>query len=188
MFINYAHRGASAYAPENTMAAFRLGVAMGANGIETDIRRTRDGVLALFHDESLLRLAGSDRRIAELTWEELSRIPIASPDGTVTDTVPRLTEFLDYVKDLPVALALEIKADGIEEEVKRAIDTYGVAERCVVTAFEIGYLRNMKELAPSQKVGLLTREVNGDVIASLKAIGAEQICPRADLVTPEGRR
>lgn len=185
MFINYAHRGASAYAPENTMAAFRLGVAMGANGIETDIRRTRDGVLALFHDESLLRLTGTDRKVADLTWEELSRIPIASPDGTVTDTVPRLTELLDYVKDLPVALALEIKADGIEEEVKRAIDAYGVAERCVVTAFEIGYLRKMKELAPAQKVGLLTREVNGDVIASLKAIGAEQICPRADLLTPE---
>ena len=47
MFINYAHRGASAYAPENTMAAFRLGVAMGADGIETDIRRTRDGVLRM---------------------------------------------------------------------------------------------------------------------------------------------
>ena len=40
MFINYAHRGASAHAPENTMRAFRLGVALGANGIETDIRRT----------------------------------------------------------------------------------------------------------------------------------------------------
>ncbi len=185
MFINYAHRGASAYAPENTMAAFRLGVAMGANGIETDIRRTRDGVPVLFHDESLLRLTGTDRKIVDLTWAELSSVRIASPDGTVTDAVPRLTEFLEYVKDLPVALALEIKAEGMEAAVRQAIDGYGVADRCVVTAFRIGYLRRIKELDPAQKVGLLTREVSGVVLASLKEIGAEQICPKADLVTPE---
>jgi len=185
MFINYAHRGASAYAPENTMAAFRMGVAMGANGIETDIRRTRDGVPVLFHDESLLRLTGIDRKIADLTWAELSTIRIASQDGTVTDTVPRLAEFLEYVKDLPVALALEIKAEGMEAAVRQAIDRYGVADRCVVTAFEIGYLCRIKELDPTAKIGLLTREVNGVVLASLKEIGAEQICPKADLVTPE---
>ena len=185
MFINYAHRGASAYAPENTMSAFRMGVAMGANGIETDIRRTRDGVPVLFHDESLLRLTGIDRKIADLTWAELSTIRIASPDVTVTETVPRLTEFLKYVKDLPVALALEIKAEGMEAAVRQAIDDYGVADRCVVTAFEIGYLCRIKELYPTAKIGLLTREVNSVVLASLKEIGAEQICPKADLITPE---
>ena len=185
MFINYAHRGASAYAPENTMAAFRLGVAMGANGIETDIRRTRDGVPVLFHDESLLRLTGTDRKIVDLTWAELSSVRIASPDGTVTDAVPRLTEFLEYVKDLPVALALEIKAEGMEAAVRQAINEYGVADRCVVTAFEIAYLCRIKELDPAKKVGLLTREVSGVILTSLKEIGAEQICPKADLVTPE---
>ena len=56
--INYAHRGASAYAPENTMSAFDLGLRMNADGIETDIRRTKDGVLVLFHDDDLLRIAG----------------------------------------------------------------------------------------------------------------------------------
>ena len=52
LFINYAHRGASAYAPENTMSAFLLGIKQGANGIETDVRRTKDGVLVLFHDDN----------------------------------------------------------------------------------------------------------------------------------------
>lgn len=52
-FINYAHRGASAYAPGNTLSAFYLGLACGANGIETDVRASRDGVLMLFHDKTL---------------------------------------------------------------------------------------------------------------------------------------
>ena len=59
--INYAHRGASEQAPENTMAAFRLGLEMGAYGIETDIQRTADGVLVLFPDKPLTRIVGLDR-------------------------------------------------------------------------------------------------------------------------------
>lgn len=53
MFINYAHRGASHYAPQNTLSAFYLGLQMGANGIETDVQMTRDGVLVLYHDREL---------------------------------------------------------------------------------------------------------------------------------------
>ena len=58
MFVNYAHRGASEYAPENTMSSFYLGVEMKADGIETDVRRTNDGVLVLFHDTTLQRVMG----------------------------------------------------------------------------------------------------------------------------------
>ena len=61
-FVNYAHRGASAYAPENTLASFYLGCQMGANGVETDVQRTKDGVLVLFHDNDLMRIAGSSAR------------------------------------------------------------------------------------------------------------------------------
>ena len=184
-FINYAHRGASAHAPENTMRAFRLGVALGANGIETDIRRTKDGVLVLFHDESLLRLTGDYRRIADLTREELAAVRIASPDGAEADVVPTLAEFLAFVKALPVALALELKAEGIEEAVETAVKESGVGGRCVVTSFEFEYLRRVKELNPARRVGLLTRSVDDGVIAALKALGAEQICPKAELLTPE---
>ena len=185
MFINYAHRGASAHAPENTMRAFRLGVALGANGIETDIRRTKDGVLVLFHDESLLRLTGDYRRIADLTREELAAVRIASPDGAEADVVPTLAELLAFVKAFPVALALELKAEGIEEAVETAVKESGVGGRCVVTSFELEYLRRVKELNPARRVGLLTRSVDDGVIAALKALGAEQICPKAELLTPE---
>ena len=183
-FINYAHRGASAYAPENTMAAFRLGLALGANGIETDIRRTKDGVLVLFHDESLLRLTGADRRIAELTYAELQDYPIPSPDGTVTDTVPTLEAFLTFAKDIEAVLALELKAENVEADVLKAIAAFGLTERCFVTSFSMEYLSNVKALRPHQRVGLLTDTVNEGVINELKRIGAEQICPKAAVLTP----
>ncbi|MCR5041574.1 MAG: hypothetical protein K6C36_05660, partial [Clostridia bacterium] len=184
-FINYAHRGASAYAPENTMRAFRLGVALGANGIETDVRRTKDGVLVLFHDESLLRLTGADRKIAEFTCAELSEIRIPSPDGAVSDTVPKLTELLDFVKEHPVFLALELKEDGLEADLLNAIGASGLKETCVVTSFQWEHLRNIKTIDPTQKVGLLTDTADGGVIRALKAIGAEQICPKASILSPE---
>ena len=185
MFINYAHRGASAYAPENTMRAFRLGVKMGANGIETDIRKTADGVLVLFHDESLLRLTGRDVRIGELTFDELTEIGIPSPDGTGSDTVPRLSTFLSFAKDQPVLIALEIKADGIEPEVLDAIRSFETAGKCIITSFEFDHIRNIKALAPAQKTGLLVRSVDDDVLCELKRIGTEQICPKADILSPE---
>ena len=184
-FCNYAHRGAGAYAPENTMAAFRLGLALGANGIETDIRRTKDGVLVLFHDESLLRLTGADRKIAELTYAELQEYPIPSPDGTVTDTVPTLEAFLAFAKDTEAVLALELKAENVEADVLKAIAAFGLTERCFVTSFSMEYLSNVKALRPHQRVGLLTDTVNEGVIAKLKRIGAEQICPKATVLTPE---
>ena len=70
-FVNYAHRGASEYAPENTLLSFYTGVYMGANGIETDVQMTRDGVLVLFHDDTILRLTGAEGSVADYTLEEL---------------------------------------------------------------------------------------------------------------------
>ena len=80
-FINYAHRGASAYAPENTLASFYLGCQMGANGVETDVQRTKDGALVLFHDNDLMRIAGRPEAIQDLTYQELLKIDFGEHMG-----------------------------------------------------------------------------------------------------------
>ena len=80
-FINYAHRGASAYAPENTLAAFYMGWQMGANGIETDVQRTKDGVLVLFPDNELMRIAGRPEAIHDLIYVELLQIELGLTTG-----------------------------------------------------------------------------------------------------------
>ena len=72
-----------------------------------------------------------------------------------------------------------------EAEVLRQIGAFGLKHRCTVTSFQAEHLDRVKALDPTQKVGLLTREIDEALLRSLKAMGAEQICPRADLLTPE---
>ena len=69
-----AHRGASAHAPENTLASFRKAVEVGADGIELDVRLSKDGVPVVIHDATLTRTGGINNRVADLTAEQLSRV------------------------------------------------------------------------------------------------------------------
>ena len=74
----YAHRGASAYAPENTMSAFLLANTMGAQGIELDVQLTRDGQVAVMHDEVLKRTTGEKGLLRDYTLEQLKRMDAGS--------------------------------------------------------------------------------------------------------------
>ena len=65
-----SHRGASAYAPENTLKAFRLAVEMGSKDFEFDVHQTKDGILVVHHDYSLHHTSGQDVKIGDLTWSE----------------------------------------------------------------------------------------------------------------------
>src|SRR4026208_1214373 len=88
------HRGASAGAPENTMAAFRAAIAVGADGIEFDVRLTREGVPVVIHDSTLRRTGGLSQRIADLTWAEVAKVDVGSwfSRSFANETVPNLTE------------------------------------------------------------------------------------------------
>ena len=79
-YVNSAHRGASSYAPENTLMAFYKGLELGANGIETDIQLSADGVPVLFHDDTLDRVTDRTGPLAELTAEQLGRVRVSCPD------------------------------------------------------------------------------------------------------------
>src|SRR5207244_1292446 len=72
------HRGAAGHAPENTFAAFDRGLALGADGVETDIRATRDGVLVLLHDATVDRTTAGSGAIADMTWDEAQRLDAAA--------------------------------------------------------------------------------------------------------------
>ena len=93
--INYAHRGASEYAPENTFSAFYLGLEMGADGIETDVRMTRDGKLVLFHDGVLDRVTDRSGAFHDVSYEQLKAMKITgkNPDA-VPDCIVTLEDFL----------------------------------------------------------------------------------------------
>ena len=78
MFINYAHRGASAYAPENTMIAFKKGIELGANGIELDLQKTKDDKIVIFHDEYIDKKSNGTGKIEDYTYKQLLDLDFGS--------------------------------------------------------------------------------------------------------------
>ena len=185
MFIVYAHRGASEYAPENTLMSFNLGVYMGANGIETDVRRTKDGVLVLFHDPDLMRVTGVEGNIADYTYEELLQFNVKNDRNGTFDKIPTLEDLLKYFGWRDLTFAIEIKDPDIEAEVIAMLDKYNMKDKTIITAFEYEFIQNVKKIDPTYRVGHLVRDINDEIIADLKAIGAEQICPLVTKITPE---
>ena len=160
------HRGASAVAPENTMAAFREALAVGADGIEFDVRLTRDGVPVVIHDSTLRRTGGLSQRVADLTWDEISKVEVGSwfarkkglPAGTfANETVPSLAELFTLFQTNKSTLYLEMKSDSaadqrpLAEACVRAIEEHSLEERVVVECFQLPALKILKEINPEIK-------------------------------------
>ena len=160
------HRGASAVAPENTMAAFREALAVGADGIEFDVRLTRDGVPVVIHDSTLRRTGGLPHRIADLTSAEISKIDVGSwfaqkkgfPPGTfANETVPSLAELFILFQSDNSTLYLEMKCDSpseqrpLAEACVRAIDEHSLKERVMVECFQLPALKILSEIDPDIK-------------------------------------
>ena len=182
-FVNYAHRGASETRPENTMTAFYEGIALGANGIETDVQMTRDGVPVLFHDDALLRVTGEPGSIGDYTLAELQKFTVKK-DG-ITDRIPTLEEFLAAFSWRDITFAIELKGEGAEEAVTDLIYRYGVDCKCVVTSFVLERLRRIRAIAPELRTGWLKKDFADEDLAAMEAAGVDEICPRAENVTPE---
>jgi len=153
------HRGASAVAPENTMAAFREALAVGADGIEFDVRLTRDGVPVVIHDSTLRRTGGLPHRVADLTWAEIKKIDVGSwfSSSFANEMIPSLAELFTLFQSNNSTLYLEMKCDlaseqrALAEACTRTIDEHGLQERVIVECFQLQALKIMKEINPEIK-------------------------------------
>ncbi|MBO5285783.1 MAG: hypothetical protein J6B16_02675 [Clostridia bacterium] len=179
-FINYAHRGASEYAPENTMLSFMLGETMGANGIETDVHQTKDGALVLFHDDNLKRVTGVNGFVYDYTLAELKNM-LVTVNG-LSDKICTLDEFLSVFASKKIHLAIELKQANIEKQVIDTLKKYGVQNKTVITSFEYDFLLNVINYAPDFKTGYLTTDTSDEILNRLKKDGFYEICPHADCV------
>ncbi len=184
--INYAHRGASEYAPENTLSSFYLGLQQGANGIETDVQRTKDGTLALFHDDTLERVTNGKGRLSEHTLEELKALKVYG-NSTVDffDRIVTVREFLEKFACYDIHFAIELKGEGVEAETLSLIKEYGVIGKTTFTSFNFEYIKKIKEIDPSARVGWLTENPGEQEIEKLLRISGEEMAPKAEYITED---
>ena len=183
-FINYAHRGASEYAPENTFLSFYTGIFMGANGIETDVHLSRDGVAVLFHDEKLERMTGESGSISDYTLKELKSFWVKK--NNLKDRIITLDEFLYRFKDFDLTFAIELKGDKTAKPTAELITKHGVADKVVITSFKYSELIDMHAILPSIRLGLLHQgEVNDELLEKMKADGINEICPESYFVNKD---
>jgi glycerophosphoryl diester phosphodiesterase len=174
------HRGASAVAPENTMAAFREALAAGADGIEFDVRLTRDGVPVVIHDSTLRRTGGVPHRVAELTREEISKVDVGSwfAETFANETVPSLAELFKLFQSNNSTLYLEMKCDSpagqrpLAEACVKAIDEHSLKSRVVVQCFQLPALKVFREIDPDIKTVALFEPsfTNPSVLSDQKII------------------
>ena len=190
----FAHRGASGYAPENTRAAFELARTMGAPGIETDVRLSADGVLVLIHDDRVDRTSNGSGAVADLSWAEL----VALDAGSWLDSrfggerIVRLDWLLGWAfptHQVPLGLTvcLEVKAPAAVDGLLAMLITRQLTSQRLVQLSSFNWdtaLRLRKEL-PALTVGFLTPRFDMDEIERVVIAGLPQICPRADLLTPD---
>lgn len=189
MFVNYAHRGASEYAPENTIPSFDLGITMLANGIETDLQMTKDGKIVIFHDDVIDNKSNATGKISDYTYEELLKIDFGSwKDEKFAGT--QIVLFEDFAKKymcLDLTFAIELKEAGIEKEALEIMKKYANMDNVYVSSFKYEALENMHAVDPTVKLTWLVKDdITEENLAGLKKIGGTQISPRATLITPAG--
>ena len=146
-----AHRGASMFAPENTMSAFRLAVEQGADWIELDVQESKDGVIFIMHDTNFLRTAGVDKGAWELDWEEISKLDVGSffSPQFAGEPVPLLSEALEFAKETGIRLNIELKPSGHEKNlaggVMDVVEAYDFEDQCVITSQSYDVIRKVRE-------------------------------------------
>ena len=164
-----AHRGASAIAPENTLAAFRRAVEDGAEGIEFDVRLARDGVPVVFHDETLLRLAGSSFPVAELTAEELGKVDVGNWFGKglslngsepFREYIPTLAQTLEFLSGFPGRIFIELKCgdDDVQRLATAVCEVVAgspLRGSVIVKSFRLAVIPQVKMLLPDVKTAAL---------------------------------
>lgn len=173
----FAHRGGSALAPENTIAAFDNGLALGADGLELDVHLSRDGAVVVHHDRTLDRTTSLTGAVAEKTTDELARAdagfsfrpPSIGPGRDAADVgfpfrgrgigVPTLGAVLDRYPDVPVIIELKVNDEALARAVVAAIREADAVERVCLGSFGRRVLRAARALEPRLATSAAREEV-----------------------------
>ena len=190
-----AHRGASSVAPENTLAAFERALQDGADGIECDVRLTRDGLPVVIHDATLKRTAGLDASIATLSSAELAtidvgswfnrRFPARARAEYRSEIIPTLSRVFELIAPRCGLLYVELKCEAAEmnalvEKVVAEVRAHRLEERVVIESFSLAAIAEVKRIAPELRTAAaFERRLGRPLLASRTLLRQARAC-RAD--------
>jgi len=170
MFIKIAHRGASAYEPENTLRSFERAIELKADMIELDVRQSIDGHLVVMHDDTVDRTTDSTGLVSLKTLSELKEL-----NAGKGEKIPTLDEVIELGRDR-AKLVIELKENGCEDKVVDLIHKNNLTDEVFIVSFKPNRLKMIKELEPNLKTGLI-------IFASIDPVRLAKNCG-ADVVAP----
>jgi len=157
----WGHRGASAYAPENTLPAFQLAVEQGADGVEFDVQLSADGRIVVIHDETVDRTTNGHGAVADLTLAELQSLDASAGKADYSGArIPTLAEVLDLLTPTRLRINIELKNSivrypGMEHKVLDHLRAFDLKKRVVISSFNHYSLQVVRSMKPGCTVGAL---------------------------------
>ena len=181
----WAHRGASAYAPENTMASFEKAVTQRADGIELDIQLTRDDRIVVIHDETLERTSTGTGWVKDYTLSELRafdyRYAKKFPDAPRME-IPTMEEVFELIKPTDLTINIELKTGvvfypDLEGKILRMTERYGMEDRVIYSSFNHYTIQKIRLMDPQAKTGLLYSDGYIDMPSYGRRLGVNALHP-----------
>jgi glycerophosphoryl diester phosphodiesterase len=180
------HRGAAAHAPENTLAGLATAKRMGVSWVEFDVALSADGHPVVLHDATLLRTAGLERLVSELTWSELRELDVGSwfAADFKNERLPSLAQYVERLGELGLGANIEIKpvqgheastAVAVVEAVKSAWPP--ALSEPLLSSFSVTALEVAQDLGPAIARGYLVEELPPGWQATAARLGAASVHP-----------
>lgn len=188
VFLVILHRGASAYAPENTLAAFDLAVQLGVHHIELDLQLTADGHVVVIHDDTVDRTTNATGAVDDFTLAALQELDAGSWFGAAFsgEKIPTFEEvLLRYKGQLHIHAEIKGRSPSLAQRTADLIHLHDMAEHVTITSFQQEALQQIHAYAPELQTGWLVDKADDAVINTAHALTVTQVCPKADTLTPE---
>jgi len=187
-FMAIAHRGASSYAPENTLAAYDLALQMGAQHIELDVHLSHDGYVVVIHDDTLDRTTDGTGPVCARSLDELRQLDAGSWFGQAYTgaRIPTLDEVFDgYGGRAHLHIEIKGRTPGLVPATVGLVRSHRLERAITITSFHLAALEETRACAPELATGWLVNDVSEATVATALRLGLTQLCPRADLITPD---
>lgn len=180
--LNFAHRGFTVKAPENSLAAFREAIEVGADGLELDVRTCKSGEVIVFHDPTLARMTNGRGFVKNKTLDELKSLRMQSEHAMYEEQIPTLEEVIELVNNR-VLFNIEIKTNGLpkndlERKVVEIIRKHGIENKTIVSSFNPLVIRRIRKIDDKILKGYLIDKnfnVRRSEIFLTKMSGAEAV-------------